>query len=297
MAIFKSVTCFMLISFCVSNVEAIGHHRLPTATQLIHVCQNEQLLSSVKEDVATILQDITQNFFSDVPQCGDGLWKRIFYLDMNNISNSCPANWTFYPFSGNYIRSCGRPEAERAGESCTSVYISSGSYKYHRVCGRATGYQVSSTDAFGPSEGRQSFPHTINDAYVDGLSLTHGRNRTHIWTFAAGHSEANNNSLSCYCGNSSTHGSLPPGFVGQNFFCESAINTASYPRNTPYTEDPLWDGQDCGLHTNCCSFNSPPWFSFQLPTSTTDDVEARICLDEGVANEDLTIGLLEIYVQ
>ena len=288
MAIFKSVTCFILISFCVSNVEVFGHYRLPTVPRF-HVCQNEQLLSSLKEDITTILQDITQNLFSDVPQCGDGLWKRIFYLDMNDTSNNCPANWTFYPFSGNYIRSCGRPEAERSGESCTSVYISPGSYEYHRVCGRATGYQISSTDAFGPSEGRRSFPHTIDDAYVDGLSLTHGRNRTHIWTFAAGHNEANDNPYSCYCGDSSTLGSLPPGFVGQNFFCESVINT----------EDLLWDGQDCDLphDTNCCSFNSPPWFSVQLPTSTTDDVEARICLDEAVANEDLTIGLLEIYVQ
>lgn len=296
MVICKCVTCFMLISFYVSNVEAIGHYRLPTvALQLL--CQNEQLLSSIKEDVATILQDITQKFFSDVPQCGDGRWKRIVYLDMSNSSNNCPANWTFYPFSGNNIRSCGRPEAERSGESCTSVFISSGSYEYHRVCGRATGYQIYSTDAFGPSQGRRSFPHTINDAYVDGLSLTHGRNRSHIWTFAAGHSEAHDNHFACYCGNDSTHGSLPPEFVGQNFFCESAVNTASFPANTFYAQDPLWDGRDCGPRTNCCTFNSPPWFSIQLPTSTTDDVEARVCLDEAVANEDLTIGLLEIYVQ
>ena len=292
MAILKSVTCFMLISFCVNNIEVFGHYRLslPTVPRF-HVCQNEQLLSSLEEDVVTILQDITQNIFSDVSQCGSGLWKRIFYLDMNDTSNNCPANWTFYPFSGNYIRSCGRPEAERSGENCTSLYISSGSYEYRRVCGRATGYQISSTDAFGPSEGRRSFPHTIDDAYVDGLSLTHGRNRTHIWTFAAGHNEVNpwHNPFYCYCGDSSTVGSLPPGFVGQNFFCESSINT----------EDLLWDGQDCNLpyDTNCCSFNSPPWFSVQLPTSTTDDVEARICLDEGVANEDLTIGLLEIFIQ
>jgi dynein heavy chain len=290
------LTHFMLINFYKSNVEAItDHYRLPTYYTVAQLCQSEQLLSLVKEDVATILQDVTQNVFSDVPQCGNGTWKRIAYLDMSNVSYNCPANWTFYALSGNNVRSCGRPEAERGGESCTSVFISSGNYEYHRMCGRATGYQISTTDAFGSSQGRQSFPHTINDAYVDGLSLTHGSNRAHIWTFAAGHSEANDSPFACYCGDNSTHGTLPPEFVGQNFFCESAVNAPSYPQNTFYSQDPLWDGLDCGPHTNCCTFNSPPWFSVQLPTSTTDDVEARICLDE--ANEDVTIGLLEIYVQ
>ena len=296
-ASFKCVTLFILISFCIGKVKAIPHQKLPTKElrEFGQLCRNEQTFLSIQANVATALQNIAQDFFNDLPQCGDGLWKRIANLDMSNISNNCPANWSFYASPN--VRSCGRPVAERNGESCTSVYFSSGKYEYHRVCGRATGYQVSTTDAFGPSQGRQSFPHTIDDAYVDGLSLTHGRERAHLWTFAAGHSEATNTLFACYCGDHSTYGMQPPAYVRRDFFCESAINTPTSPQyNTFYAQDPLWDGQDCP-HTNCCSFNSPPWFSVQLPTSTTDDVEARICLDESSANEDLTIALLEIYVQ
>ena len=296
LASFKCMTYFVLISICVSSVRAIAHHKLPVY-KVNQVCQNELLLSSVRENVATTLQDITQNFFNNLPQCGSGLWKRIANLNMSDSSNNCPANWTFYTLSSNNVRSCGRSEAERSGESCTSIYFSSGNYEYNRVCGRATGYQIHSTDTFGPSQGCLNFPHTtINNAYVDGLSLTHGRARTHIWTFAAGHGEARNSHYACYCGDSSTHGQQPPMFVGRNFFCESAVNTNSSSTNIFYAQDPLWDGQNCP-HSNCCSFNNPPWFSVQLPTSTTDDIEARICLDENSQNEDLTIALLEIYVQ
>ena len=297
-ASFKHTTLFIFISFSVNIVQTIPHRKLPTAelTEIDSFCQNEQLLSSMRVNITTALQSIAQDFFDNLPQCGHGPWKRIANINMSDISHQCPSNWSDYPSPGN-IRSCGRPLAERSRESCVSTYFSSSNYEYNRVCGRATGYQVLSTDAFGPSQGRQSFDHTINDAYVDGLSLTYGRERTHIWTFAAGHSEANDINFACYCGDNTTYGSQPPAYVGRNFFCESAINTnvpAEY--DTFYVEDPLWDGQDCP-YTNCCTFNSPPWFSIQLPTSTVDDIEARICLDESSANEDLTVSLLEIYVQ
>ena len=200
-------------------------------------------------NITTALQNVAQDLFDNLPQCGDGLWKRIANLNMSDISNICPANWSFYASPGNSVRSCGLPVAERNGESCTSVYFSSRMYEYHQVCSRAIGYQVSTTDAFGPSRGRQSFPHTINDAYVDGLSLTHGRVRTHIWTFAAGNSERND-IYTCYCGGSTTHGMQPPAYVGRNFFCESAVNTLTSAQiNTFYAQDPLWDGQNCP-HTN-----------------------------------------------
>jgi hypothetical protein len=45
---------------------------------------------------------------------------------------------------------------------------------------------------------------------------------------------------------------------------------------------------------------SPPWFSTSvtLPSTTSDDIEVRICdQDEGTHNEDTPIQLLEIFVQ
>ena len=89
-----------------------------------------------------------------------------------------------------------------------------------------------------------------------------------------------------------------PSFVGQNYFCESGITRwdtrtfAFWPNG-----DPLWDGQGCGLTSSCCTFNSPPWFNVQLSSPTTDDIEVRICGDEGIGNEDTPIQLIELYVK
>ncbi len=49
---------------------------------------------------------------------------------------------------------------------------------YQRVCGKVIGYPDGSTDAFAN--------YSIEDAYVDGVSLTHGHSPYHhIWTFAS----------------------------------------------------------------------------------------------------------------
>ena len=49
--------------------------------------------------------------------------------------------------------------------------------------------------------------------------------------------------------------------------------------------------------STCCSFNNPPWFHKQLPSATTDNIEIRVCRDEGRHNEDIAISNVEIYVQ
>ena len=70
------------------------------------------------------------------------------------------------------------------------------------VCGRIIGYQIGSTDAFCPFQSRCNYrrnddpaiprAYTIDDVYVDGLSLTHGHPREHIWTFAAAINDVDN---------------------------------------------------------------------------------------------------------
>ena len=55
--------------------------------------------------------------------------------------------------------------------------------QYTQVCGRVKAYQWGSNIAFF---GYNANALTIDNAYVDGLSLTHRSPRTHIWTFAGG---------------------------------------------------------------------------------------------------------------
>jgi len=67
-----------------------------------------------------------------------------------------------------------------------------------KVCGRVTGYQYYSTDAFDPYYHNRAI--TIDGTYIDGVSITHGRHpRKHVWSFAAAIDETRANSYVCPC--------------------------------------------------------------------------------------------------
>ena len=112
--------------------------------------------------------------------CGNitGGWMRAAYIDMTNPGNTCPDNLTFTVQSS--TRMC-RSSHTTAG--CTSVTFPAHNLSYTKVCGRAHGYQYASTDGFASS---LHSVQTIEGYYVDGISVTHGSPRNHIWTFAAG---------------------------------------------------------------------------------------------------------------
>ena len=121
------------------------------------------------------------------------------------------------------------------------------------MCGKVIAYQIGAPDTFGDS-GR-GFP-TIDTYYVDGVSLTHGSPRHHIWTFAAGLDEVGTRpDFNCPCTNTelASQASQPPAFVGNNYFCDTGSREQWTYRL--YSEDPLWDGAGCGPLNTCCSFN------------------------------------------
>ena len=140
----------------------------------------------------------------------------------------------------------------------------------------------------------------INGYYVDGISLTYGvdSSRQHIWTFAAGLTEAGIDSgHDCPC--DSSRFDRVPAFIGNDYFCESGLHSAWRSPDTVrfYPDDVLWDGEDCISTSTCCQFNNPPWFTKNLPTATTDDIELRICTNSVPTNDDVPIELIELYVQ
>ena len=70
--------------------------------------------------------------------------------------------------------------------------------EYSQVYGRVIGYQDKTPDAFSPYYDNRSL--TIDDSYVNGISLTHGQSlRQHIWTFAAAVDEERSDPLVCPC--------------------------------------------------------------------------------------------------
>ena len=213
-----------------------------------------------------------------------GDWTRIAYINMSDPAQQCPNAWRGYDTP---IRSCGRPVTSRS--ICAPVYFSSNGIQYSRVCGRAVGYQKGSPDGFGS----QGFDKILDGFYVDGVSMTHGNPRTHIWTFAVGLYTGENPNIN-NCPNEG--GRQQPDFVGQNFFCGSGDHDPRINLPKFYDQDPLWNGANCPNKTGC-PFNSPPWFSTSLPAPTSDDIEVRICGDQSTGDEDTPIQFLEIYVQ
>ena len=237
------------------------------------------------------------NVYCDMTRsCGGvtGGWIRAAELDMTNNSTQCPSTLTLRTDS--MRRTCG---IGLQGRGCSSVTFPTNTIQYTKVCGMIKAYQFGNTDSFGDSNGQR--PQNINTYYVDGVSLTHGNpTRQHIWTFAAAVIEsAAFASYNCECTDISSRSSAsrPPAFVGRDYFCDTGPGMDDGSQFVFYGSDPLWDGAGCGPQSTCCSFNSPPWFYKQLPNPTTDDIEMRVCADEGRDNEDTPIEKVMLYVQ
>ena len=234
-------------------------------------------LSLLRESVIPLLQRYS---------CGGSTgWRRVVYLNMSDLSQHCPSVWKEITTPH---RVCGR---RSTSASCEGLTYSTGSEQYDQVCGKIIGYQIGAPDAF-TGAGR-----SIDTYYLDGVSVTYGSPRQHIWSFAAGYEEASHSS-SCPCVTGSTSRSRISSFVGQNYFCESGI-TQWDGRTFVFhpSGDPLWDGQGCGPTSSCCTFNSPPWFNVQLSSPTTDDIEVRICGDQRIGDEDTPVKLIELCVK
>ena len=222
---------------------------------------------------------------------GTSGWTRVTFINMTNTSQQCPSGLTLTTFSK---RTCGRTNS--TPHSCDSTSFSVGGMAYSRVCGRIIGYQ------YGLSLGFNDFNRgtTIDSQYVGGVSLTHGTPgaRQHIWTFAAGLTEIDQPGFTpslCPCSTTGTV-RVPP-FVGNDYFCESGLNTAYTGQVVLYPDDPLWDGQNCRAGTTCCQFNTPPWFTTDLPGSTSDNIELRLCKTYNSFGQDFPLELIELYVQ
>ena len=218
--------------------------------------------------------------------CGSSGWMRVAYLNMTDPSEECPRGFRLYNQSG--VRGCGRP----ASSYESSVQFQTYGVLYSEVCGRVTGYQYHTTNAF------DSQNVGINSDYVDGVILTHGSPRKHIWTFAAGFQEnilPAGGLFTCPCSPGSTQ--VPPAFVGNDYFCESGCPGLALYQRRLYP-DPLWDGEGCGiLETVCCQAAGLPWFHKRLSAPTSDNIEMRICANSPTNNEDIPVGYYDIYVK
>ena len=221
-------------------------------------------------------------------ECGGhkGGWMRIADLDTSR-GDDCPSGWTKITTP---VAACIAP-SNNAG--CYSTNFFTLSIPYNRVCGMAVGYQKGGTDGFATFIFSKR---SISGPYVDGVSITYGTPRKHVWTYAMGHSDRGNY-LPTYpsnCPCSEFPGRLPPSFVHDNYYCESGAKVSS---SGVLSDDPVWDGDDCSSENSCCSEPNLPWFYRQIPLTASEDIETRICRDEASSNEDVLIKQLQLYVR
>ena len=215
-------------------------------------------------------------------KCGDleGGWMQIVDVDMNR-DESCPGTWQNIT---NPTRLC---QGNDAGcNSSAHFYMNEISYEH--VCGQIVGYQKGTPDAFRSMS-------SLDSVYVEGVSITTGSPRKHVWTYAAGLSDDHNYPrYNCPC--ATVPGPSPPAFVGNDYYCESG-DVGRYEFSPYYLTDPLWDGNGCSSTNGCCAQIGMPWFYKKLPQQVSDDFEIRICKDSDHGNEDITIEKVELYVR
>ena len=295
---------------CLQTVSTLPARVSPTVVQGTKnaVCPSLEVISErrnvMKREIRDLLQntvnpELTNQFYSPPCSCGGpGEWTRIAFLNMTDPSQQCPTNWNLITSP---VRACGR--SSTGANTCDSAFFPSNGHSYSHVCGRIIGFQQGSTDAF-----RASILDTttgLGNAYMDGVSLTHGAagSRQHIWSFVSALYENDSYRLStkntCPCtGTKATWPHRIPSFVGNNYLCDTGNTGPGYNLTTVYADDPLWDGQGCASTSTCCQFNNPPWICTTLPEQTSDDIEFRICGDyPRDTDEDTLVNFIDFYIQ
>ena len=221
-------------------------------------CLSDDILQPARRNTSAAVQQVLSQKLAAT--CGGPGWRLAVSLDMADPSQQCPSPWveTTTP-----VRSCFKGSGHGAG--CPGVRFPVSGSTYSHVCGYVTASNIRTNDGFyayifGANAG-------IDVAYVDGVSVTRGTPREHIWTFSFG---------GCPCDG----GRNPPSFVDGNYFCNGQPNTALY-------------SMEC---SGCCSFDTPPAFNAAFQTSSSDDIEVRICTDQEHRDETVHISSLELFV-
>ena len=210
--------------------------------------------------------------------CNDihGGWKRIAYLNTEENLVTCPDGFEVRNDTSN------PPLCRRTNTSagCSSVIFPSSGMSYSQVCGTVRVHPAGTPDAFFFIKRNDQ---SVNQNYVDGVSLTYGNNsnRNHIWTYTSATRHRILNTLHSGC-EICNHNK--PTFIGTDFTCTIAsCDDENVCRRT------LW-----GNETQQCFGNET--FYRQLSESTIDNIEMRVCRDQGRSDEDILMSFLELFV-
>ena len=220
--------------------------------------------------------------------CGGAGWTRIANVDMTNDDAVCPAGLTLYEESG--VRVCKR-NINTGG--CNAARFCTHGIQYSEVCGRVIAYEFNSPSAFQPLNS------DINSVYVEGISITRGSPREHIWTYATGLQDTHSSGRvhQCPCSTNGDSDRLTGSFVGNDYYCESGNHGTRWEHRL-YLDDPIFDNDGCTQsEAACCNKGLLPYFHKDLGSNSNDDIEFRICADQNSDDEDTAVFIIELYVR
>ncbi len=214
-------------------------------------------------------------------------WQLLTLLNMSNPDTNCPNEFQMVTHTESGVRYC-RKSID--GNGCTAIMYPH-NQPIERLYGRVHGIQRGTPDIEDVL-----FNRGIEGDYIDGISLTFGNPREHIWSFIGYTSAAFPN---CPCSTDAVR--TTPGYIGENYFCESGTMLMDNFQQT-FVNDPIWDGQNCESTQDpgCCTRGdrgNGEWFYREFAAPFGDQVELRICTDGMINDEDIGLQLLELYFQ
>ena len=130
---------------------------------------------------------------------------RVADIDMTRHKENCPSGFRRITASGKVL--CGGQ-----GSRCIGTMFSTHGIEYSRVCGRIIGYQFGRPNAFWKYHHDRSI--SIDREFLDGIVLTYGSPRCHIWSFSAGQYETNPSGCPCNTG----YIAVTPPYIHNNYF-------------------------------------------------------------------------------
>ncbi len=200
-----------------------------------------------------------------------GNWRRIAYLNAQDMRNFACPQWLQRRTDSLSCRH------NKTIDGCTSVFYPTNNYSYTHICGRIRGSLSGSPDGFQYFGGKRRVGVTLEQNYVDGVSLTYGNPRNHIWTLTASVNFRQDTDKCVVCQRQK------PDYVSSHYSCElvdSCQHSICYVNS-------LWDGDQCvGNGT----------FYRQLSQPTREDIEMRVCRAQSRYDEDILITFVEIFV-
>jgi dynein heavy chain len=213
--------------------------------------------------------------------CGGGIWMRIGEINMNRRLSECPP--TLQRVDIDNRRCC-----YRRSRPCSTVSFDSLGKNYSEVCGYVKGYQLGHMDAFESNNPSIGF-------YGEGISVTRGSSKSHIWSYVIGESYYSNvHANNCPCSNGGTTSS-PPSQVGDNYYCDSG---RPGPNTGRLFTTPLWSHSSlCRSNGTCCRNPDQPWFKGTTSTRTTDNVDFNWCSSERIGREEAATTDVQVYIK